>query len=117
MSTNEWVYYAYKGFGFNNLLMHSIERQIGDSTEENVLAVCEIQFDWKDLKFWWTTFDQVWSDLCPCPIIPFDLEERRRVFAPTYESLKDYIKAWESSRLTGWRKSWVEEVSPKGRGS
>jgi molecular chaperone HtpG len=103
-------FYVSSLFNATGSLLSQVETLIEKSNEENIVVACEIHPNWKEAKFAATTFDDIWEELCPSAVIPFDLEKRKRVFLSTYEALKRYIKMWESSRLVGWRKSPVSEI-------
>lgn len=47
---------------------------------------------------------RVWRDVLGTPIIPFDLEKRRKVLAKAYEKLQPYIKAHEIMKKEGYEK-------------
>jgi hypothetical protein len=91
-------------------LLASVSAQIEKRGDDNIVAACELHFDWKTPKFPATTFDNVWQEVCTGSVIPFDLKERRRLFSTTFARLKSYIRDWENARLVGWRKSLRDEV-------
>jgi molecular chaperone HtpG len=48
-----------------------------------------------------SSFTQVWNELMPDPIIPYDPELRRHRFANAYRELDQYIRKWEGLRNHG----------------
>ena len=94
-------------------LLKSINEKVANSSEQNIAAVTELQFDWSRAKVRPSVFSKVWSKICPLPLIPFAAGERRKRFAAAFVQLKDYIAVWEHPEPSGWRARLLNEIQAR----
>lgn len=54
--------------------------------------------DWKPRE---SAFSRTWREIMPDPVIPYNLDLRRQLFADAYKNLAKYIKKWEQLKELG----------------
>jgi hypothetical protein len=71
------------------------EENSGENYDEWPCILAEWYFKDDKPEFKLSPLARVWRDVLGSPVIPFDLEERRRKLAHAYEELEAYIEAHE----------------------
>jgi hypothetical protein len=57
--------------------------------------LAELYFNNKDIQIETSMLEQIWNEMLGLPTIPYDVKQRRKLFARAYKELSPFIKAHE----------------------